>query len=232
MRIVLFDIDGTLTATTNADNGCYERAFERSFGFPLPTTDWHLYEHVTDIGIVQEVMRNAAKPPAADTDIARFEETYAAELAHAFAAHPTGFLEVPGARRILEHFRCNGKSVAALATGGMRRTALFKLRQINVDGAAMPGAFANDAISRADIALLAIQRTGVTPDDVVYVGDGAWDVATAAELGIRFVGICREYARERLEAAGAEVILADYSDLDAALEAIATAPVPRRGARH
>lgn len=226
MRIILFDIDGTLTATTNADNGCYETAFERCFGFPLPTTDWHCYQHVTDMGIIQETMANAGRPAASPEAIGRFEEIYEQELAQSFAQHPGGFIEVPGARRLLESLKTTPGVVAALATGGMRRTALFKLRQIGIDGAAMPGAFANDAISRADIARTAIARTGVTPDDVVYVGDGAWDAATSAELGLRFVGVCREYSRDRLVEAGAGTIIDDYADIGAALDAIESAAVP------
>ena len=226
MRIILFDIDGTLTATTNADNHCYETAFEESFGFPLPTSDWHCYKHVTDMGIIQEVMENAGRRPATMDEIGRFEEIYEGKLADTFSRHPDGFIEVPGARRLLEALTKAEGVIPALATGGMRRTALFKLRQIGIDGGSMPGAFANDAISRADIARIAIQRTGVTPNDVVYVGDGAWDVATAAELGLRFVGICREYSSARLSSAGATTILDNYLDEGAVNAAIEAARVP------
>ncbi len=226
MRIILFDIDGTLTATTNADNGCYERAFEKAFGFSIPTTDWHYYKHVTDIGIIQEVMENTARELATKEAIDRFEEIYEGELAASFAQYPAGFIEVPGARTLLETLRDRGVTFA-LSTGGMRRTALFKLRQIGVDGTAMPGAFANDAISRADIARTAIHRAGITPSDVVYFGDGTWDATTAAELGMRFVGVCREYSRERLLQAGAGTIIEDYSDRNAVFDAIESAAVPR-----
>lgn len=226
MRVILFDIDGTLTATTNADNGCYETAFEKQFGFPLPTSDWHCYTHVTDMGIIQEVMARSGRPPATPEAIASFEEIYEQELAKSFAQHPGGFFEVPGAHALIESLTACDTLKIALATGGMRRTALFKLRQIGVDGAAFPGAFANDAISRAEIARIALSRTGVVPSDVVYVGDGAWDVATSAELGMRFVGVCREYSRDRLAAAGAMSIIENYSDLDVVYRAIEAATVP------
>ncbi|MCC6797397.1 MAG: HAD family phosphatase [Candidatus Hydrogenedentes bacterium] len=226
MRIILFDIDGTLTATTNADNGCYERAFARAFGFPIPTTDWHCYKHVTDIGIIQEVMEKAGRDQASKGAIDRFEEIYEQELTASFEKHSAGFIEVPGARALLETLRDRGVP-AALSTGGMRRTALFKLRQIGVDGARMPGAFANDAISRADIARTAIRRSGITPSDVVYFGDGSWDATTAAELGMRFVGVCREYSRDRLLQAGATTIIDDYADHAEVFEAIESAGVPR-----
>lgn len=228
MRVILFDIDGTLTATTHADNDCYKAAFETTFGFPLPTTDWHCYKNVTDVGIIQEVMEKSGRPSATAEAIGQFEERYVEELAQSFTRQPEGFTEVPGAHALLETLRAAQGVAIALATGGMRRTALFKLRQIGVDGTTMPGAFANDAISRADIARIAIQRTGVTPSDVVYIGDGAWDVSTAAELGIRFVGVCSEYSRERLAASGATAILEDYTDPLRTFAAIESATVPRR----
>ena len=43
VTLVLFDIDGTLTATSAVDAQCYAAAFYRTFGFPLPTTDWDVY---------------------------------------------------------------------------------------------------------------------------------------------------------------------------------------------
>jgi len=226
MQVILFDIDGTLTATTNADNGCYERAFKTAFGFPLPSTDWHEYQHVTDHGIVQEVMIKSALPPATAERLALFEDIYEQELADAYVRAPETFAEVPGARSILEFLSDRANTRIALATGGMRKTALFKLRQIGVDGSKMAGAFANDAISRADIARAALARTNAEPSDIVYVGDGAWDVATSAEIGMRFVGICREYSRERLIAAGATVILDNYRNPDTFLKALESATVP------
>ena len=33
MRLVIFDVDGTLTATTKADEECFVRSFEDVFGF-------------------------------------------------------------------------------------------------------------------------------------------------------------------------------------------------------
>jgi len=233
MRVILFDIDGTLAATTNADNGCYERAFETAFGFPLPTTDWHRYQHVTDFGIIHEAFEWADKSKPSKADLDRFELSYERELRDSCERSPNGFAEVPGARQLVEELCARSDISVALATGGMRRTALFKLSQIGIDGMSMHGAFANDAISRCDIARVAIERTGVTPSDVVYVGDGAWDAATSAALGMRFIGICREYAYERLVAAGATVILEHFADKSAFYKAIesATVPIPPVGAQ-
>ena len=56
-------------------------------------------------------------------------------------------------------------------------------------------------------------------------------MTTAAELGMRFVGVCREYSRERLLQAGAGTIIEDYSDRNAVFDAIEAARVEALGAK-
>jgi phosphoglycolate phosphatase-like HAD superfamily hydrolase len=227
MTIILFDIDGTLTATSAADNLCYERAFKKTFGLDLPTTDWNTYSNVTDVGIIREVLAHHGRTRITQSRIDRFEITYLNELEKSYEADPGAFAEVPGAQVLVRSLLGTEGFCPALATGGMRKTALFKLSKIDVDADTLPGAFANDDVTREGIARLAIQRTGVSASDVVYVGDGAWDVRTAAAIGARFIGITRESSPERLLNSGAKALLDDYSDLADFYRALATAEVPR-----
>lgn len=225
MTLILFDIDGTLTATSAADNGCFERAFERVFGFSLPTTDWSCYEHATDVAIIQEAARHRGEL-VAQADIERFEEAYLAELATAFARNPAAFAEVPGAAAILQAIAASQEFRAGLATGGMQRTATFKLSRIGVNTKDLPGAFANDARSRADIVRRAVGRANGEHARVVCVGDEVWDVRTAAELRVPFVGIDCESDRSRLLAAGARTFLHNYLDAEDFFDAVRRAEIP------
>jgi beta-phosphoglucomutase-like phosphatase (HAD superfamily) len=226
MRLVLFDVDGTLTATSRIDNTCYARAFRRTFGRDVPTTDWNCYHHVTDVGILREILNCEQGEPLCSKEIERFEENYRRELEGAFIRKPAEFRSVPGARDALRKMAESSTVRVALATGGMRQTALFKLGRAGIDGSRIPGAFANDGITRAEIARTAIQRAEIEPEDVVYVGDGVWDVKTAAEMGMRFVGVVHESDIERLRAAGATTFVTDYEDTNAFGIALETASVP------
>ena len=40
MRLVIFDIDGTLTETMKVDEECFVRSFAEVFGFTDIDTDW------------------------------------------------------------------------------------------------------------------------------------------------------------------------------------------------
>lgn len=228
-RLILFDIDGTLTSTALSDARCFAAAFEAVFGFACPSTDWHDYEHVTDTGIVEEILQKHRGHAATPEEFWRFAETYVAHMEADFEANPADYMEVPGARRLLDQLRSGANPVPiSLSTGCMHRTAMFKLSRAGIDGSALPGGFADDAVSRADIARKAIARSGVAADDIVYVGDGVWDAITAADLGMRFIGITRQSSAERLREHGASALLRDYSEPSQFFEALEQARVPHR----
>lgn len=226
MTLVLFDIDGTLTATSVSDAICYARAFEQVFGIPLPTTDWHEYTHCTDFAIMDEVLEEKRGTPASDEERAAFEDAFVVELEARFQEHPDEFAEVPGAKAILEALEAREDIRCALATGGMRKSALLKLDKAGIAGERMPAGFANDSVTREGIARQAIAEANHETPDVVYVGDGLWDVKTSAALGMRFVGITAQSCQDRLRNAGATRVLEDYSDQDAFWEALEAARVP------
>ena len=226
MILIVFDVDGTLTATGHCDAKCYEPAFEEVFGLTLPTTDWHYYSHSVDTCIVNEAAEERRGTGATPEEMDRFEAVFVRELQEEYRINPGLFAEVPGARDMFEHIKQTGGMAAALATGGMRGSALFKLQCAGIDFTSVPGAFANDARTRIDIMQLAIQRAGAEADRIVYVGDALWDVMACAALGIPLIGITHESPEERLRAAGVSVCLKGYEDLDAFFHAVQTATPP------
>jgi len=231
VTLVLFDIDGTLTATNAVDAKCYATAFQKTFSIPLPTTDWDEYVHVTDSGIVHEVLERMRGRPAAQQEVDAFEQAFVRELEAEYAVNPGGFREIPGAKAILDAIAARPGMKAAIATGGMRASACYKLSRIGVDAAQMPGGFSNDADTREGVAQCAIARADGRADgapDLVYVGAGPWDVRTAANMGMRFIGISGDASSDRLYAQGAGLCLTDYGDQDAFFDAVAKAGIPNK----
>jgi beta-phosphoglucomutase-like phosphatase (HAD superfamily) len=72
MNLLIFDVDGTLTATNEVDTRCFARAFLETFGIAL-NTSWHIYPYRTDSGIIchsfSQHFRRA--PTAAELDLFR-----------------------------------------------------------------------------------------------------------------------------------------------------------------
>jgi len=225
MKTVIFDIDGTLCLTSDTDRRCYAAAFEASFGQPIPSDDWHDYEHATDTGILMQALAECRGNGYSAEEMRGFQQRLMAAFEAEYAREPRGFLETPGAAALLERLSATGHA-AALATGCLKRVAHFKLRSAGMDLAHLPGGYADDAISRGDIMRCAMERAGAVAADCVYIGDGLWDVVTCAALGVAFVGISAQSEAERLYRAGAGQVLRDFSDQAEFLEAVSCAAVP------
>lgn len=119
----------------------------------------------------------------------------------------------------------------ALATGGWGPSARLKLAAAALDEPGLVLACSSDAPTRPEILQLALrrarERSGADFDRVVSVGDAAWDVRAAAEVGWPFVGVGRGVRARALREAGAAIVVADFSDRAAVYEALEVATEER-----
>ncbi|MEE8288231.1 MAG: hypothetical protein V3R25_02330, partial [Nitrosomonadaceae bacterium] len=53
----MFDIDGTLVQSSDLDDDCFIRAIEEILGIVIDEV-WSNYEHVTDKGILNEIIQS------------------------------------------------------------------------------------------------------------------------------------------------------------------------------
>src|SRR5579872_1709471 len=95
LRLVMFDIDGTLTESMKLDEECFIRAFKDVFGFADIDTDWMRYKHVTDSGLLQEIFHMRAGRAISPHETLKFQQRFFTLLGNASAASP--FRAVKGA---------------------------------------------------------------------------------------------------------------------------------------
>jgi phosphoglycolate phosphatase-like HAD superfamily hydrolase len=200
VKLVVFDIDGTLTRTDEVDEVCYVRAFEEELGWTGISTDWAGYPSCTDEAIALEVFaRHGGRVPL-DGEVDRVRRRFFSLLLRSD----------PGFR-------------VALATGAWEASARLKLRTAGLEIDGLPLATSNDHPSREEIVRRAIARAeaGNGPfESIVSVGDGIWDLRTARALGIGFVGIGSGERAERLRREGAERVFEDFRDWEAFVECL------------
>ena len=230
--IVIFDVDGTLSRTSEVDDDCWIETARSILGFESMSTDWSDYSHSTDEAIASDLIRDHHDESRAEVMLHRVRDDFSARIEAALAGNPNLFRPVPGAETIFEVLAAAGWA-SAIATGGWRRTAEMKLRAAGVPFDGVPAAHADDAHPREEIVLIAARRAsslrGRDFDRAVYVGDGVWDVRAADGLGIGFVGIGESVAADRLRNAGADIVFPDFLSGVAFLEAIekqASGPFP------
>ena len=218
MKLVMFDIDGTLTQTDQADEECFVQALREVFGFSDIDTDWAGYPHCSDSGILETLFQMRFGRSPLPTEISMFQARFVSLLIASTIVQPLN--PIAGARDFLLSLTSSSALAVSLASGAWECSARLKLASTGLDFPQVAAAFSDDAHAREAIMRLSLVRAAqfrsrVSFDAVIYVGDGVWDARAARNLGFRFIGISHEPARvEGLYAEGAQHVFADYLDTD------------------
>jgi phosphoglycolate phosphatase-like HAD superfamily hydrolase len=230
MKLVVFDLDGTLTRTVSVDADCYVRAFADVFGLTGIDTDWSTYRDYTDGGIAREIFEARRGRNPSPGEMGQLIARFTALLAEAGRKDPSLFAPVAGAGEALQRLEDDGSFRLAIATGCWFDSARLKLKLAGLAISRLPIATSDDALARAAILKLALERAGAPPggkwEKVVYVGDGVWDVKTTRGLGMPFLGVGDEARAAKLRAEGARHFIPDFRDYERFLSALAAAEVP------
>ncbi len=223
MRLLLFDIDGTLVDTRGAGLtallDAVEEVFERDRR-EIPTLD---LAGATDFGVVQWLFQQLGRAPEPEIRD-RYLTVYLRHLQRRLDESQFGGVELPGVRRLLEalgQLQAGQQERVALGllTGNVREGAMRKLRRFDLAHWFGEGAFGDDAADRNLLGPIAVQRfdarlgRGFGPDQVLVIGDTTKDVACAQAMGARCLAVATgTHERERLEQAGAWRCLDDLTD--------------------
>lgn len=218
-RLLMFDIDGTLTATNGVDTECYVQAMSEYLGVAIDN-DWARYQHVTDSGIASELLKLHGRPME---EVSLLQRRFFELIEQALRSRPQSCEPIAGAAEFVEHVQRSADWVAGLATGGWGESARAKLRRAGIDFQGIPFASADDAEARIDIMKNCLERAEAECrgelTGVIYVGDGGWDAKAAKELGWPFIGIGQAIRSIRDCAGDTYPVFKDFSDVKSILVA-------------
>ncbi|HEX8735732.1 MAG TPA: HAD family hydrolase [Pyrinomonadaceae bacterium] len=223
MKLAIFDIDGTLTATNEIDDECFVKAFAETHQINDLETDWTKYKHVTDAGILLEVFEKRLKRAPQEKDFAAFKKCFIGKLKEFAEKDAKLFAEISSARAMLEKLSLEKDWAIVLATGCFYDSAALKLSAAKMNIKDFPIATADDAVSREEILRIAVEKSLAYYrqnefEKIVSIGDGVWDVRTAKNLNLEFIGIANGERADRLREEGAELIIEDFRDYKSFLE--------------
>jgi phosphoglycolate phosphatase-like HAD superfamily hydrolase len=202
--LVVFDIDGTIIGGESADWRAFGDALNSVLGFTPEESFYTALQDVTAQRIAEAAVAASGQATGAGIED-RIHAEYLRQLRLAHAASASAFPARPGAENLLSHLVASQAFDVAFATGDWFSTISFKLTASGLDLSGLALATSSDASSRADIIRCAAARAGRSLSDVVYVGDGSWDLRTCRQLGIPFVGT--GHRADRLRELGAEHIV-------------------------
>lgn len=214
MKLVIFDVDGTLVDSQHHIVEAQKRAFS-VFGLAVPTRA----ESLSVVGLsLNEAFAVLVGPDGPVEDLATAYKDAWTDL-----RGQAGFTEdlYPGAAGVIDRLRVDPAVLLGIATGKSRRGVD---RMIETQG--WGGLF--QTIQTADghpskphpsMILAAMEETGCAPDVTVMIGDTTYDMDMAVAAGVRAVGVSWGYhAQSALLASGAERVVATFDDLLATIQ--------------
>jgi len=213
MKLVLFDIDGTLINSVKTDDECFVQTFDELYNIDLTKANWNEFTHVTDWGLTQEIFEKWQGCVPTKEDIVTIKSHFYSLLQQ----RANEFTEVKNALTFIQQLSSMPDIEIGFATGGWRETAALKCNTIGLDLNRFMVQSSNDHFQRSKIIELVIKAAKNHQnrefDSITYFGDGLWDLKATQELGIDFIGVDAK-RNHNLRNAGVENIIHNYMELD------------------
>lgn len=230
MRVVLFDIDGTLLRSGGVGRIAMEQALTSVFGSP-GKSEYH-YDGKTDKQIVRDLMRREGfSDLEIDAQMPLLLEEYVSELTRELASGNRNVLLLDGVRELLDALDRKEKVVVGLLTGNILKGARAKLTAAGIDPDRFRvNAFGSDHELRPELPAVAQRRASellgiaIEGNRLVVIGDTPADIQCGESIGARAIGVATgRYSVEQLAAYQPYAVFESLVDTDAVLGSIMNA---------
>jgi len=192
LRVVLFDIDGTLIQSGGAGEKAFARVCDTEFGVPNGTARLH-FAGRTDPSIVRDFFQQHEIDPTA-ANFQRFFDRYVFHLDHLLGKLNGSVL--PGVHEMIHGLNAlPAPPLVGLLTGNIRLGAQIKLSHYDLWDSFRMGGFGDDHEDRNQIAVVARERASrvlrglLDGGEVIVIGDTPRDIECAKAINARSLAV-------------------------------------------
>jgi phosphoglycolate phosphatase len=211
IRILLFDIDGTLVSTGGAGAVAWKRAFDELYGIPADIGEY-TDAGMTDPDVGAKTFEGVFNRDPTPHELAQLVQRRLEYLPEA-VSESQGYKVLPGVPERLKQLSRDGH-LLGIITGNGDGAAHIKLQRANLNRWFTFGAYASAGVDRAGIVRRAVQRGEAmlgedVPNAEIYViGDTPLDIQAAHAVECTAIAVATgRYDRAALEEAGADHVL-------------------------
>ncbi len=225
MKLVLFDIDGTLLTDRGASRQAFDESLRAVYGYDHDLARYD-FSGRTDPQIAHMVLRDAGfAREEIETRLPRLWELYLAGLAR--NATPDRVRVMPGMRELVAALHEHEDVVLALLTGNIEPGARLKLGGASLNDYFPFGAFGSDSADRNELPPVAVRRANehlgrhFAGSEVVIIGDSIYDVRCGVPHHATTIAVASgKTTAAVLRAENPHHFFDDASDFNAVLDAI------------
>jgi len=225
MKLIIFDIDGTLTDTKAVDDKCFISAFATTFQLDIKDQIWADLKNVTDWGITEEIINQRLNRTPTKVEYQRMHDNHIENLKAEKVIDSSQFEAVIGVNNFLHQLVSKEKYKIGVATGAWEKSALIKLEGIELDMTKLPFSNSDYHKTREGITLHTIEQAKEKYqqefEEIIYFGDGEWDYKTCKNLGIKFIGIDITNNKKLIKL-GAKIVFPNFLDATAVFKSLET----------
>ena len=230
MRLVLFDIDGTLILTGGAGMRAFYRAFEQVFNLSM-SREVIRPDGKTDPLIAKEILEHfgqEARWTAQSREALFTAYLVCLELEMTRARMNNAIRILPGVQELLDCLRPRRDFALGLVTGNLEGGARIKLEKAGLDAYFQFGGYGSDSEDRTALIRKAIERGTdiVAPDPVeaaYVIGDTPLDITHGHAAGASVIAVASaRYSISDLRPYDPEFLVASLSPVEPILSYLGT----------
>jgi len=225
-KLVLFDIDGTLTSVTDKSieywkkrlAAVFETVFQTPIGFDLQIKNYNgmvdrkvLWKIAEELGISQDVFNE------------KFDE--AKEVFHSYLQEAVNegkveYFPIIDAQRLVEQLPNHDHISMGLVTGNVEKNGWLKLQSASLNRHFVVGGFGDTVVERVDLVKLAIQNASkyynneFQTHEIIVIGDTVHDIVAARGANVFALGVATGHTdtADMLKDAGADMVVDSLLD--------------------
>lgn len=217
LKLVLFDIDGTLIDTGGAGARSWTWAFEHAFDRPGIDIGKYSSAGMTDPVVARKTFTEAMGREPTGEELARLMAAYLSVLPD-YVAASEGYRVLSGVQELLPRLLDAGV-LLGVTTGALEAGAHAKLGRARLNHYFLVGGYGSDSEDRIQLTRCAIKRgerllgRSLENHQIAVVGDTPLDIAAAQGVDVVSIGVASgKYDLDELRVANPDYALASLAE--------------------